>query len=39
MAFEADVVVPLSGLRSGAYEVSVARALGYYSPSGSDTGV
>lgn len=39
MACEADVVVPLSGLRSGAYEVSVARALGYYSPSGPDTGV
>lgn len=38
MACEADVVVPLSGLRSGAYEVSVARALGYYSPSGPDTG-
>lgn len=39
MACEADVVVPLSGLRSGAYDVSVARALGYYSPSGPDTGV
>ncbi len=39
LAFESDVIVPLSGLRAGAYEVSVARALGYYSPSGPDTGV
>jgi hypothetical protein len=36
MAFEADVVAPLSG-RGDGVSVSRARAAGYYSPSGPDT--
>lgn len=39
MAFEADSVVPISGQRAGGARLSAARALGYYSPSGADTGV
>lgn len=39
MAFEADSVAPLSGTRSTASFTGRARALGYYSPSGPDTGV
>lgn len=39
MAFEADSVVPISGQRTGGARLSSARALGYYSPSGADTGV
>lgn len=38
-AFEADAVAPVSGRRPGSLSVSSARALGYYSPSGPDTGV
>lgn len=39
MAFESDSVVPISGQRTGGARLSAARALGYYSPSGADTGV
>ncbi len=39
LAFEADGVAPISGSRSEGRFSSVARALGYYSPSGPDTGV
>jgi hypothetical protein len=39
MAFEADSVVPISGQRTGGARLSPARALGYYSPPGADTGV
>jgi hypothetical protein len=39
MAFEADVVAPLSGHRTDGIVVGGPRALGYYSPSGPDTGV
>jgi hypothetical protein len=39
LAFESDSVVPISGQRTGGARLSPARALGYYSPSGSDTGV
>lgn len=39
MAFEADSVVPVSGQRTGGASLSPARAMGYYSPSGADTGV
>lgn len=38
MAFEADSLVPVSGHRTGG-GISPARAMGYYSPSGVDTGV
>jgi len=38
MAFEADVVAPYSGRRNGSGRVGIARAMGYYSPSGPDTG-
>ena len=39
MAFEADGAAPLSGTRNGGMFIGTARALGYYSPSGPDTGV
>jgi hypothetical protein len=39
MAFEADVVAPVSGTRPDGIVVSGPRSLGYYSPSGADTGV
>ena len=39
MAFEADNVAPLAGTRNGGMFIGTARALGYYSPSGPDTGV
>lgn len=39
MAMEADSVTPISGQRSGGARLSMPRALGYYSPSGADTGV
>lgn len=39
MAFEADQLAPISGNRMGGISVSTPRALGYYSPSGPDTGV
>jgi hypothetical protein len=39
LAFESDSVVPISGQRTGSGRLSPARALGYYSPSGADTGV
>lgn len=39
MAFEADVVAPISGTRPDGVLVSGPRALGYYSPSNADTGV
>lgn len=38
-AFEADQIAPISGNRAGGLSVSTPRALGYYSPSGPDTGV
>ena len=39
LAMEADAVAPYSGRRGGSGPVGLARALGYYSPSGADTGV
>lgn len=39
LAFEADNVAPLAGTRNGGMFIGTARALGYYSPSGPDTGV
>ena len=47
LAYEADNVAPISGRRAGfgrypesdAVSIGSARSLGYYSPSGSDTGV
>lgn len=39
MAFEADQIAPISGHRGGSVLVGTARARGYYSPSGTDTGV
>jgi len=39
LAFEADNVAPISGTRNGGMFIGTARALGYYSPSGPDTGV
>jgi hypothetical protein len=39
MAFEADNLAPISGTRPDGIVVSGARALGYYSASGPDTGV
>lgn len=39
LAFEADSVTPISGQRTGGARLSAPRALGYYSPSGADTGV
>lgn len=39
LAFESDSVAPLSGTRNGGMFIGTARALGYYSPSGPDTGV
>lgn len=39
MAFEADQIAPISGNRMGGIYVGTPRALGYYSPSGPDTGV
>jgi len=39
MAFESDTTAPLSGTRNGGMFIGTARALGYYSPSGPDTGV
>lgn len=39
LAMEADVVVPISGQRTSGGRLGAARALGYYSPSGADTGV
>ena len=46
MAFEADTIAPMSGRRSGvgrypdidAVSFGTPQALGYYSPSGPDTG-
>lgn len=39
LAFEADNVAPIAGTRNGGMFIGTARALGYYSPSGPDTGV
>jgi hypothetical protein len=39
MAFEADQLAPISGNRMGGVVIGTPRALGYYSPSGPDTGV
>lgn len=39
LAFEADSIAPTSGNRAGGVYAGTPRALGYYSPSGSDTGV
>lgn len=39
LAFEADQIAPISGNRAGGVVVGTPRALGYYSPSGPDTGV
>lgn len=39
LAFEADTVAPVAGTRTGGMFIGTARALGYYSPSGPDTGV
>jgi hypothetical protein len=39
IAFEADVVAPVSGMRGDTARIGVPRALGYYSPSAPDTGV
>ena len=39
LAFEADSAAPVSGTRRGWSMIGTARALGYYSPSGPDTGV
>lgn len=39
MAFESDSAVLLAGTRNGGTFSGTARALGYYSPSGPDTGV
>lgn len=39
LAFEADSVAPISGTRRGWSLIGAARALGYYTPSGPDTGV
>ena len=38
MAYETDGVAPLAGNRTGASVIGTALALGYYSPSGPDTG-
>jgi hypothetical protein len=38
LAFEADSVAPISGTRRGWSIIGAARALGYYTPSGPDTG-
>lgn len=39
MAFESDQIAPISGNRMGGIVVGTPRALGYYSPSGPDSGV
>lgn len=39
LAFEADAAAPISGTRRGWSMIGAARALGYYTPSGPDTGV
>lgn len=39
LAFEADNVAPISGNRVGGLTIGTPRALGYYTPSGADTGV
>lgn len=39
LAFEADTPAPVSGTRRGWSLLGAARALGYYTPSGPDTGV
>jgi hypothetical protein len=39
LAFEADALAPISGTRNGSVVLSGPRILGYYSPSGADTGV
>jgi hypothetical protein len=39
LAFEADGVAPIAGNRAGGNLISTARALGYYSSAGPDTGV